>query len=130
MQRTTDRKEYKMIKIAVCMRRLPHLSREEFQRYWREIHGPLIVKHSASLRVRKYRQVHTLDIPLLDKMRSERGTMEPFDGIAELCWEDLNELEPTPDRIKSLKEIIEDEHRFLDLSQSSLLIGKEHVFID
>ncbi|HBT35125.1 MAG TPA: EthD family reductase, partial [Hyphomonas sp.] len=24
-----------MIKLTFCLRRLPHLSREEFQRYWR-----------------------------------------------------------------------------------------------
>jgi uncharacterized protein (TIGR02118 family) len=119
-----------MIQIAVCLRRLPHLSREEFQRYWREVHGPLIAKHSPSTRVRRYVQVHTLEVPLLDKMRIERGTTEPFDGIAELCWDDLNKLDPTPERVQALKEIIEDEHRFIDLSRSSLLIGEEHVFID
>jgi len=119
-----------MIQIAVCMRRLPHLSREEFQRHWREIHGPLIAKHAPSTRVRRYVQVHTLQVPLLDKMRAERGTIEPFDGIAELCWDDLSKLNPTPERVQALKEIIEDERRFIDLSRSSLLIGEEHVVIE
>ena len=31
-----------MIKLVFCLRRQPHLSREEFQRYWRECHAPLV----------------------------------------------------------------------------------------
>jgi len=31
-----------MVKLVFCLTRLPHLSREEFQRYWRERHGPLV----------------------------------------------------------------------------------------
>ncbi|MFT5776135.1 EthD domain-containing protein, partial [Hyphomonas sp.] len=30
-----------MIKLSFCLRRLPHLSREDFQTYWREQHAPL-----------------------------------------------------------------------------------------
>jgi len=32
--------------------------------------------------------------------------------------------------VQALKEIIQDERRFIDLSRSSLLIGEEHVVID
>ena len=38
-----------MIKLTFCLRRLPHLSREEFQRYWREQHAPLVAKHAKTL---------------------------------------------------------------------------------
>ena len=31
-----------MIKLTFCLRRLPHLTREEFQTYWREQHAPLV----------------------------------------------------------------------------------------
>lgn len=48
-----------MVKMVYCLRRLSHLSREEFQRYWREKHGPLVQKHAATLRIRRYVQVHT-----------------------------------------------------------------------
>jgi hypothetical protein len=33
-----------MVKLVFCARRLPHLSRAEFQRYWFENHGPLVKK--------------------------------------------------------------------------------------
>jgi hypothetical protein len=31
-----------MIKLVFCLRRLPHLSRGEFQCYWLDSHGPLV----------------------------------------------------------------------------------------
>ena len=30
-----------MVKIVYCISKLPHLSNEEFHRYWREVHGPI-----------------------------------------------------------------------------------------
>ena len=38
-----------MIKLVFCLRRLPHLSRKEFQRRWREEHGLLVQQHAADL---------------------------------------------------------------------------------
>ncbi len=38
-----------MIKLIFCVRRLSHLSRDAFQQYWRETHGPLVRRHAAVL---------------------------------------------------------------------------------
>ena len=38
-----------MIKLTFCLRRLPHLSREEFQAYWRETHAPLVAERAEVL---------------------------------------------------------------------------------
>ena len=48
-----------MIKLTFCLRRLPHLSREQFQTYWREQHAPLVAKHAKTLGVLRYVQLHT-----------------------------------------------------------------------
>ncbi|HBQ49001.1 MAG TPA: EthD family reductase, partial [Hyphomonas atlantica] len=48
-----------MIKLTFCLRRLPHLSREEFQVYWREKHAPLVAKHAEVLGILRYVQNHT-----------------------------------------------------------------------
>ncbi len=42
-----------MIKLVYCLRRLPNLSREEFQRYWLETHGPLVRSRAQALRIRR-----------------------------------------------------------------------------
>src|SRR5439155_34562 len=74
------------------LRRSSHLSRAEFQRYWREMHGPLVRRHAASLRIRRYVQLHTLEDALNDALRGTRGGPEAYDGVAELWWESREAL--------------------------------------
>jgi uncharacterized protein (TIGR02118 family) len=122
-----------MIKFVYCVRRLPHLSRDEFQRYWREKHGPLVRSHAEVLRIRRYVQVHTLDSPINDVLRESRGTLEPYDGVAELWWdspEDLAAATASPEGQKAAQDLLEDERRFIDLERSALWIGEEHVVVD
>jgi hypothetical protein len=38
-----------MIKMVFCLKRRPDLTREQFQRYWREEHEPLVKRHAAGL---------------------------------------------------------------------------------
>src|SRR5262245_66578481 len=81
-----------MVKLVFCCRRLAHLSRAEFQSYWRETHGPLVRSHAALLRIRRYVQTHTLDSPVNATLAASRGAPEEFDGIAELWWDSLDDL--------------------------------------
>jgi uncharacterized protein (TIGR02118 family) len=121
-----------MVKLVFCARRLPTLSRAEFQRYWREVHGPLVRQHAAALRIRRYVQVHTLDDPLQDMLRAGRGGPEAFDGVAELWWDTRDDLLAARDdpawRAASLV-LLEDERRFIDLARSPVWIGEEHPII-
>jgi len=122
-----------MIKLVYCARRLPHFSREEFQRYWREKHGPLVRSHAKVLRIRRYVQVHTLESPINDVLRESHGTLEPYDGVAELWWdsaEDLAAAAASPEGQKAAQELLEDERRFIDLERSALWIGEEHVVVE
>ena len=122
-----------MVNLIFCARRLPHLSRAEFQRYWRDNHGPLVRKHAAVLRIRRYVQVHTLDSPVQDALRASRGGPEAFDGVAELWWDSLDDLFTARDdpawRAASLA-LLEDERRFIDLERSPVWVGEEHVVVD
>jgi uncharacterized protein (TIGR02118 family) len=45
-----------MIKVMVMVKRKPGISREEFYKYWKEVHGPLMARHIPGLR--KYVQNH------------------------------------------------------------------------
>lgn len=121
-----------MIKLTFALRRLPSLSREEFQAYWRERHAPLVSKHRDTLRIRRYVQVHALGHPLDAALRASRGAPEGFDGIAELWWdsaEDLALAAASPAGRVAGKELLEDERRFIDLERSPLWIGEEHVVV-
>jgi len=121
-----------MVKLVFCARRLPRLSREEFQRYWRETHGPLVRRHAPVLRIRRYVQVHTLDTPMNAALRASRGGPEEFDGVAELWWDALEDLQAavsTPEGQAAGLELLEDERRFIDLACSPLWVGVEHPVV-
>lgn len=53
-----------MIKLMMCLRRNPDLSREEFQDYWQNNHAPLFMKNAHIMRTKKYVQSHTITSPL------------------------------------------------------------------
>jgi hypothetical protein len=119
-----------MIRLVYPLRRLSRLSREEFQSYWRETHGPLVARHSTTLRIRRYVQSHTLpDDDLLNQaMRASRGTLEPFDGVADLWWDDERELAAsgaTKESREAARELLEDERNFIDFSRSSMWLATE-----
>ena len=73
-----------MIKLTFCLRRLPHLTREEFQRYWREQHAPLVARHAGTLGILRYVQTHTGHDALNSAMQGSRGGPDAYDGVAEL----------------------------------------------
>ena len=76
-----------MIRLIYVLRRKPSMSRDEFQKYWHEVHGPLVARHATTLKVLRYVQDHTLDDPMNEQMARARGGMEPpYDGVAELWW--------------------------------------------
>ena len=117
-----------MLKLVFCLRRLPHLSRAEFQRYWRETHGPLVRSHAAVLGIRRYVQVHTLEDPVQDTLRASRGGPEAYDGVAELWWDDRDAFAAAlaePAAQAAARELLEDEQRFIDLARSPLFVAEE-----
>ena len=121
-----------MVKLVFCLRRASHLSRADFQRYWRETHGPLVRRHAAILRIRRYVQLHTLDDALNTALRGTRGGPEAYDGVAELWWESRDDLAAaiaTPEGQQAGAALLEDERRFIDLAHSPLWIAEEHPII-
>lgn len=122
-----------MIKLVFCVKRLPGLSLEEFQRYWRERHGPLVLRHAAALKIRRYVQTHTLDSPANDALRRSRDAAEPYDGVAELWWDNLEDFasaSTTPQGREAARQLLEDERRFIDLQRSALWIAREYPVVD
>ena len=121
-----------MIKLVFCLRRRGGLSREEFQRYWRERHAPLVRKHKDALGIRRYVQVHTDDGPLTDALRKSRGAAEPYDGVAELWYESIEAMQASgadPAARAAGRELYEDEKTFIDLENSSIFLGSEFEVI-
>lgn len=121
-----------MVKLVFCLTRQPHLSRPEFQRYWREQHGPLVCDLAKALGIRRYVQVHTLDSPINEGLRRGRGGPEAYDGVAELWFDSLESLTAagaTPEGRAAGRRLVEDEKRFIDLARSPVLVADEHAIV-
>ena len=117
-----------MIKLVFALHRRPELSLEEFQRYWRETHAPLVEKHAPVLGFVRYVQLHSRHTQLGEGIRASRGAPEPFDGIAEIWFESeaaFAEAMQRPGAAEAGRELLEDERRFIDLERSPIWLGEE-----
>ena len=122
-----------MIKFVMCAKRHPNMSRDEFQDYWLNHHGPLFKKFADTYRAVRYVQSHTIDSPLNENIQKSRGTLEAYDGVGEIWWqseEDFLAAINSPEGQKLRVMFIEDEAKFLDLKGSSAFFTVEHVLID
>ena len=80
-----------MIKLTFCLRRLPHLTREEFQAHWIGQHRDIIIRNRQTRGYRRYVQAHTIGGETAARIEGSRGGPEPYDGTAEV-WYDSMEL--------------------------------------
>jgi len=117
-----------MIKLTFCLRRLPSLSRAEFQAYWFEKHAPLVASVKDALRIRRYVQLHSLPAEVSENLRQTRAGPEGYDGVAQLWWDSFDDMatrDPTAAEAGAL--LLEDERKFIDLPNSPLWWGEEKV---
>lgn len=121
-----------MVKLTFCLRRLPALSADAFHRYWLEQHGPLVRSHAATLRIRRYVQTHAIEHPVNAGLRAARDLGDPYDGIAELWWDSVDDLlaaSESPEGREAGLALLEDERRFIDLPRCAMWMNQEHVLI-
>ena len=122
-----------MIKLVFPLRRLSSLSREEFQRYWFDVHGPLVRSHAEALGIRRYVQVHTLPEAANAAVRASRGAPEAYDGVAELWYDSLEALAAavaTDAGRTASRELLEDERRFIDHAASPIWFAEERPVVE
>ncbi len=115
-----------MTKLTYCLRRKSGMSWDEFSAYWRDVHAPLVKERAEALGIRRYVQVRTLRDRELHAglQRRNGGSPEPFDGIAELWFEDIRGT-GHPGAPQAARELLEDERNFIDLPNSPIWHGEE-----
>jgi len=121
-----------MIKLTFCLVRKPGLTREAFQRYWRETHGPLVASVAEALQIRRYVQLHSLPPEASTALRASRSGPEGYDGVAELWFDSLEALAANgrrPEAQAASALLLEDERRFIDLARSPLWWGEERAVV-
>ncbi|MEQ1887982.1 MAG: EthD domain-containing protein [Alphaproteobacteria bacterium] len=120
-----------MIKLTFCLKRQPHLSRAEFQDYWRNHHAPLVKSFQDALKIKRYVQVHALADELSQPLQGPRGAPEGYDGIAELWLDNVEDLTSAdPLARKAGRALLEDEKKFIDLANSPIWLSVEHEIIN
>ncbi len=120
-----------MIKLIMCLHRRADISRDEFQDYWRNSHGPFFMKNASVMRTKKYLQSHTLNSPLNEGMRQSRCMAEEFDGVAEVWFEseeDLMGAMGSAEMAELGPRLVEDENNFIDHARSCAFLVEEVDF--
>lgn len=117
-----------MVKLVFCVRRHPSLSREDFQRYWLERHGPLVRSLRADLPMVRYVQSHSLDDATSEAARAARGMqVAPYDGVTEVWLAPDSPATATEASRIAGQRLLEDEATFIDLANSTLFNTIEHA---
>ncbi len=107
-----------MVKLVYCLCRKPGLTREEFIRYWADVHGPLGARIPG---LRKLVQSYALAVP-------DESRPSDFDGMAELWFDDLAAIR----RARQSAEwaaATADEANFVEPSRSAYFISEERQIL-
>lgn len=116
-----------MAHLIFCLRRLPHLTRDQFQHYWRNVHGPLVLSHAEALGLTAYVQNHALPDATNARLASERGAPPSFDGVAQLWWHERALTQDQRDAARRANaELLADERNFIDLTASPIFLVEDH----
>jgi uncharacterized protein (TIGR02118 family) len=109
-----------MFKAISILYKKPGISSEEYYKYWKEKHAPLVVRLVPGLR--KYTQNHVVSIP---------GVKYEADGFAEVWFDHLEAYKKFLDWRQSdeAKELLDDEDKFLDRSRIVRYAIEEHVIL-
>lgn len=112
-----------MVKMVACLRRKPDMSADEFHRYWRDVHGPLVKSVPEFKRhLRKYVQGHSVS-PSVPGFPP--ATSPSYDGVAELWFDSVEAIGKAFAEPRYLEVIRPDEQKFLDLPNCSIFIVEE-----
>lgn len=110
-----------MIKSIALAHRKTGMTREEYNRYWKEQHGPLAARLIPGLR--RYVQNHFIEVP---------GMEYEGDGIVEMWYDDVEAFQNSMKFIHTGagEALREDGEKFAEMRGGGLWIVEEHVIMD
>jgi uncharacterized protein (TIGR02118 family) len=122
-----------MLKIVICIKRKPEMTREAFHAYWKDTHAKVVREVAGPLGIRRNVHNRTTATALDAGIRQSRGaSQEDFDGVAESWFDSLEALiaaTSTDEGRRAAKRLAEDEERFIDFSRSRIFFVDEEVVI-
>jgi len=116
-----------MLKLLYLQRRLPRLTRAEFQEHWLEQHPRFARQIPGVLRYVQYATL--LDDPISASLAQASEGLEPYDGLTAVWFADSASFAES-----MAHPIVEagmaDERHFVDHSRSVALLVEEHVHVE
>jgi uncharacterized protein (TIGR02118 family) len=107
-----------MIKVISVVHKKPDISKEDFYRYWKDVHGPLVAQ--ALPRMKKYVQNHLIQVP---------GFEYEGDGLIETWYDDVNAFQEDMafTRKPEAKSLGADGGKILEIGKLKIWIVEEHI---
>jgi uncharacterized protein (TIGR02118 family) len=110
-----------VVKLFGLMTRKPGMTKEEFSRYWENVHAPLAVRLMPG--VRRYTQT--------DGLKLATGDEAQFDGLSEMWFDDWDSMRRAVDFLSTTEDgrvLMSDMENFLDMSRSFVMhVDEERV---
>ena len=118
-----------MVKFIQCIRKRPELSHVEFRRLWAE-YKDRAAAVAEVVGVSRFSVSTMLTVAHNVHVQLTRGTVAPFDGVAEFWFPKaagMEEVFERPDVVKLVNAMRELQERLADLSQSVFFFASEEV---
>ncbi len=113
-----------MVKLIVCAKRKPGMGVQEFHDYWRNMHGPQVRSVPGCRKyIRKYVQCHTIP-------QAYERNAAPFDGVAELWFDSLEDVDRFLSDPEYLERVRPDELKFTDHPNLVWFVTQEEAVIN
>jgi uncharacterized protein (TIGR02118 family) len=110
-----------VIKLICFVRRKPGMSADDFHRYWREVHGPLVARTKSGSYALRYEQNHVVRI---------NDDHDGYDGVTIQWYESVEAFYASASE-PDFAEINEDMQKFLDTSRIEFVLTEEpDVIVD
>jgi len=113
------KQDTRLVKGVFLIKRKPGMSLTDFRQYWKEVHGPIVLKLPG---LRRYVQCHALDSFYKDR--------EPrFDGVAQIWFDNTQAMERMMASREFKEESWPDGAKFIDQSSIMSFVAEEHRVI-
>lgn len=116
-----------MLKLLYLQRRLPRLTRAEFQEHWLESHPRFAREIPGVLRYVQYATL--LDDPISESLAQASDGREPYDGLTAVWFADAESFTESMQH-PVVEAALADERHFIDHARSVALLVREHVHIE
>jgi uncharacterized protein (TIGR02118 family) len=97
-----------MVELVALLPRKPGMSKDDFHKHWREVHGPLVVDKLGQY-LQGYEQRHRLS--------SDEGHDDEYDGIAIQRYESRETFDGFMADPAFAEFVVPDQDKFIDMSR-------------